>query len=90
MVVRMRHTHSQTANRRSHHALKEVHFSKCAHCGAPHLPHQMCKSCGYYHGRQVADVGASRLKRETRIREKARARGEEVSKVSAEKAEEKK
>ncbi|MBI3901108.1 MAG: 50S ribosomal protein L32, partial [Chlamydiia bacterium] len=25
----------------------------CSNCGAPHLPHRVCPSCGHYRGRVV-------------------------------------
>jgi large subunit ribosomal protein L32 len=28
----------------------------CPQCGAPHLPHRVCPSCGFYAGRQVITV----------------------------------
>ena len=28
----------------------------CPNCGAYHLPHRVCKACGYYNGRKVLDV----------------------------------
>ena len=32
--------------------------NKCPQCGAPHRPHRVCPSCGYYKGRQVVTVEA--------------------------------
>lgn len=57
MVVRMRHTRSHTANRRSHHALKEKVLAACE-CGAPRMSHIACQTCGRYKGRVVIDVAA--------------------------------
>ncbi|PCI28214.1 50S ribosomal protein L32 [Candidatus Wolfebacteria bacterium] len=56
MTVRMRHTRSHTANRRSHHALKGVRTSTCSKCGSQHIRHQTCATCGTYRGRQIIDV----------------------------------
>ncbi len=70
MVVRMRHTRSQTRQRRSHHALVAAALSTCSHCGALHLPHHMCRVCGYYNGRQVMDLETEKRKRDARLKER--------------------
>jgi ribosomal protein L32 len=51
MVVRMRHTRSHTANRRSHHALKSPALSKDA-TGEIHIRHRATIE-GMYKGRSV-------------------------------------
>lgn len=56
MTVRMRINRSATKMRRSHHGLKGVRLSACDSCGAPHVPHKACLSCGKYRGRVVIDV----------------------------------
>ena len=60
----MRRNRSETAKRRSHHALKAAGTVKCE-CGALRLPHTACASCGKYNGRIVIDIVA-RAKREAR------------------------
>lgn len=60
----MRRNRSETAKRRSHHALEGVHTVKCE-CGAARLPHRACPSCGKYNGRIVIDIVA-RAKRQAR------------------------
>ena len=57
MVVRMRHTRSHTANRRSHHALVAQKLAVCE-CGAPRVSHRACAACGRYRGRIVVDFAA--------------------------------
>ena len=58
MVVRMRHTRAHTANRRSHHALKELNLVSCGQCNAVLKPHRACDACGYYKGKKVMKVKA--------------------------------
>ena len=79
MVIRMRHTRSHTANRRSHHALTAPTLAVCKNCGAQHRPHHMCLDCGYYKGRVVIDLAAKKKNRESRILAKKEARGGEVT-----------
>jgi len=66
----MRHTKGHTANRRSHHALKEARFETCAKCGAKHLMHRVCTKCGTYRGRMVIDV----MKKTVKAAKKAEAK----------------
>jgi large subunit ribosomal protein L32 len=65
MVVRMRHNRSQTAQRRSHHALKAQKLAVCE-CGAPRVSHRACSACGRYRGRVVIDVAAKMAARSAR------------------------
>lgn len=76
MVVHMRHTRGHTGNRRSHHALKEVRVSVCKECGQEYIRHRVCMGCGMYRGKQVVDVKGKTERKERRVQEKRRARGE--------------
>ena len=62
----MRRNHSQTAQRRSHHAISGVRLSTCE-CGALRVSHRACPECGKYNGKVVIDVvaRASRTLRRT-------------------------
>ena len=71
MVVRMRHTRSATGQRRSHHALKKVRFSKCPKCVTEVLSHTACQNCGTYRGHEVIDVLKKLAKKERKTKEKA-------------------
>lgn len=70
MVIRMRHTRSHTANRRSHHTLKAPNLSLCKNCGSEHRPHHMCLNCGFYKGRVVIDLLTKKKDREARLQAK--------------------
>ncbi len=64
----MRHTRAHTANRRSHHALKEQKLSLCSECGAPKLNHAVCLNCGKYKGTVVIDVNKAVAKKEKKLK----------------------
>ncbi|MEO8637431.1 MAG: 50S ribosomal protein L32 [Candidatus Taylorbacteria bacterium] len=80
MVVRMRHTRSHTANRRSHHALGEPRLSTCKDCGQLHLRHRVCANCGKYRGVQIIDMEAKTARKEQRMKDKNKALGVEPKK----------
>lgn len=53
-VPKKKQSVSRRGMRRSHDALtKHITVSSCSNCGADHLPHHVCPSCGYYRGRQI-------------------------------------
>ena len=91
MVVRMRRNRSQTAQRRSHHALTATKSQVCE-CGALRLPHRACASCGKYNGRVVTDVvaEAQRTQRRTKRREKELMASGQITPETVEKKKEKK
>ena len=76
MVVRMRHTKSHTANRRSHHALKSTSFTKCENCKELKRRHTVCQSCGFYRGMKVIDL----IKKTEKKQKKAKAKKVEAGK----------
>lgn len=74
MVVRMRHTKSHTANRRSHHALKGVAFLKCENCQELKKGHTVCAACGYYRGKKVLNLVAKTEKKQKKMKAKSEAK----------------
>ena len=72
MVVRMRHTKSHTANRRSHHALKAPKVTTDAKTGGTHLRHRIDMTTGMYKGRKVLDVVAKVTKKQDKAKAKAK------------------
>lgn len=90
MVVHMRHTRAHTANRRSHHALKVARFVACKDCGAKHLMHRVCMTCGKYRGRLVIDVLKKTIKKAKKAEAKKDAKKEtEKAEAKSEKKEKK-
>ncbi|OHA90403.1 MAG: 50S ribosomal protein L32 [Candidatus Zambryskibacteria bacterium RIFCSPLOWO2_01_FULL_48_25] len=73
MVVRMRHTRSQTNSRRSHHRLKNPALSKDEQ-GNTHLRHRMSPATGTYRGRKVVNLSAKIEKRAKKTKEAENAR----------------
>ena len=55
-VPKRRTSKSKRNQRRSHHALAAPQWSECAQCGDPVLSHRVCRTCGYYRGRQVIAI----------------------------------
>jgi large subunit ribosomal protein L32 len=51
-----RHSKSRTSKRRTHDTLVNVQSGRCSQCQEMKLPHQVCKNCGFYNGRQVRAV----------------------------------
>ena len=43
-------------------------FTTCANCTEIILPHQACKACGHYKGRQVISTKTERLVKSTDVR----------------------
>ncbi|MCM8775547.1 MAG: 50S ribosomal protein L32 [Candidatus Omnitrophica bacterium] len=60
-----RHSNTRTRLRRAHDFLSPKPVSKCTHCGAAVLTHQICPACGYYRGRQVITVKVKEKKKKS-------------------------
>ncbi len=70
MAVPKRRTSSATRRmRRSHDAKKGIKLVTCERCRAFKLPHQACRNCGTYAGREVIDVLAKLDKKEKKAKQ---------------------
>jgi large subunit ribosomal protein L32 len=47
---------AKTRHRKSHWKSVVPTYSACPQCRQAKAPHQVCRNCGYYAGRQVVDV----------------------------------
>jgi len=47
MLPVQRHSKSRKRKRRSHHALKPIHYVRCPQCASAKLPHSACQNCGF-------------------------------------------
>lgn len=54
-VPKKKVSRSRRDKRRSHHSLSPTNLVECENCGELKLPHHICKACGYYSGREVAE-----------------------------------
>ena len=53
-VPKKKTSKSRRDMRRSHLALKRIDgVGVCPNCGAPRLPHHVCRVCGQYNGKQI-------------------------------------
>jgi large subunit ribosomal protein L32 len=43
----MKISKSRKRKRRSHHALRPIHYVRCPQCSNAKLPHAACDNCGY-------------------------------------------
>lgn len=65
-VPKQRHTKSRRNKRRSQIFLNSPSTTICSHCKKPSLPHTICKSCGYYQGKEYLDITKSLEKKRKR------------------------
>jgi large subunit ribosomal protein L32 len=56
-------SHGRTHRRRAHDAIVPIQLVACDNCGEKKLPHVVCPSCGYYHGREVVAVATEEPKK---------------------------
>ena len=41
--------------------MRATGLSECPHCHSARLPHRVCPSCGFYHGREAITMGKPEL-----------------------------
>lgn len=69
-VPKKRITSSTQGQRRKHLRLKPINLIACPKCGQQTKPHQVCRFCGFYKGKEVVNVLARLDKKERKAREK--------------------
>jgi len=65
-LPKRRHSHARTAQKRAHLALAVPRYVVCAKCEAPVMPHNVCRKCGSYQGRQVLKIRERKSKKDQR------------------------
>ncbi|MDP8232080.1 MAG: 50S ribosomal protein L32 [Candidatus Zophobacter franzmannii] len=55
-VPKRRTSSTRRDKRRTHDALTAPAYSTCSNCGEPMKPHNVCKSCGFYKGKQIIEL----------------------------------
>ena len=55
-VPKKKTSQARKNKRRANWHLSKPDPNKCPHCGAPRLPHRVCRACGYYGEREVLVV----------------------------------
>ncbi len=55
-VPKRRTSSAKRDKRRTHDKLSPPNFSLCPQCHEPLLPHNICRHCGYYKGREIITV----------------------------------
>ncbi len=63
-------TKSKVGHSRSHLALRKKNFTYCGNCKEQIMPHQICRNCGYFKGKQIIDVFKKLSKKEKKKKEK--------------------
>ena len=71
-VPKKRQNRRRKGMRASHHALKSASISNCSKCKKPVLPHQVCKHCGFYKGKDILKLESKLNKKQKKDLEKKR------------------
>ena len=57
-VPKQKQSHARTNKRRSQHKITPPGTHECPQCHSPKLSHRVCRTCGYYAGREVVAQAA--------------------------------
>lgn len=52
-VPKRRWSKARTRSHKANWKLKPLNLSECPQCHELRKPHQVCKNCGYYKGREI-------------------------------------
>ena len=52
-LPKKKHSRAKQAGRTAHFRMRKPSFGDCPNCQNPKLPHVVCRSCGFYNGREV-------------------------------------
>ncbi|HJN15416.1 MAG TPA: 50S ribosomal protein L32 [Armatimonadota bacterium] len=55
-LPKRRHSRGRTRRKRAHLNLTAPNVAKCSNCEEPLMPHNACRKCGFYQGRQVLTI----------------------------------
>ena len=61
-----RHSRARQGKRRAAIKLSVRNTILCSNCQSPVLPHTICKTCGFYKGKEVIDVAKKKKLKEAK------------------------
>ena len=62
-LPKRRHSRARTRQKRAHLRLSVPRYVLCPKCEAPIMPHNVCRKCGAYKGRQVLTIRERKSKK---------------------------
>ncbi|MDD5156349.1 MAG: 50S ribosomal protein L32 [Candidatus Omnitrophica bacterium] len=62
-LPKRRHSKQRGRKRRTHWKLSALNLVPCPQCKTLNAPHQACKVCGHYKGRQAVEVRVKEKKK---------------------------
>ena len=62
-LPKKRHSKARGRRRRTHWKLTQPSLSACPQCKQLKSPHQVCKVCGFYGGKQVVEIMVKEVKK---------------------------